>query len=156
LKKLEDDIANFISLKKIITSIISIKNTRGMDQVNIYQILKEQVYVHKNIERVFEMSQFVGDVIIIEFGVNIVECANTIIESIKRLRQDIKSGLNKEIPLIRIKDNTDLRDNEYKILIKGITVKQGFLEKDHGDEKAVIIIDELKEALLNNIQSIME
>lgn len=156
LKKLQDDIDNFLSLKKIITSIISIKNDRGMQQVSIYQILKEQIYIHKNIERVFEMSQFVGDVIIIEFGINIVECANTIIENIKKLREDIKSQLNKEIPLIRIKDNTDLKDNEYKIFIKGITVKQGLLEDGNTNEEATIITEALKEALICNIQSITE
>lgn len=156
LKKLQDDIDNFLSLKKIIASIISIKNDRGMQQVSIYQILKEQIYIHKNIERVFEMSQFVGDVIIIEFGINIVECANTIIDNIKKLREDIKSQLNKEIPLIRIKDNTDLKDNEYKIFIKGITVKQGLLEDGNANEKATIITEALKEALICNIQSITE
>lgn len=156
LKKLQDDIDNFLSLKKIITSIISIKNDRGMQQVSLYQILKEQIYIHKNIERVFEMSQFVGDVIIIEFGINIVECANTIIENIKKLRQDIKGELNKEIPLIRIKDNIDLEDNEYKIIIKEITVKQGLLENGNANEKATIIIEALKEALICNIQNLSE
>lgn len=156
LKKLQDDIDNFLSLKKIIASIISIKNDRGMQQVSIYQILKEQIYINKNIERMFEMSQFVGDVIIIEFGINFVECANTIIENVKKLRQDIKSEHNKEIPLIRIKDNPDLQENEYKIIIKGITVKQELLENSNTNEKAAIIIEVLKEALVCNIQIITE
>lgn len=156
LKKLQDDIDKLFSLKKIITSIIGIKNDRGMQHVSIYQILKEQIYIHKNIERVFEMSQFVGDVIIIEFGINIVECATTIIENVKKLRQGIKNELNKEIPLVRIKDNIDLEDNEYKIIIKGVTVKQELLEKGNVDEKTTIIIEALKEALICNIRSITE
>jgi Predicted transcriptional regulators len=156
LNKFRDDIDKLVSLTKIIASIISIKNDRGIQQVNVYQILKEQIYVHKSIERMFEMSQFVGDLIIIEFGVNIVECANVLIDSIKSLKQDLKSELNKEIPLVRIKDNTDLKDNEYRILIKGITVKQGLLENVQAIEKAGIITDELKQALIHNIQSIIE
>lgn len=154
LIKLQDDINSLLSLKNIINSIISIKNEVGIQQVNLYQILKEQIYIHKNMERVFEMSQFVGDVILVEFGINIVECGNTIIENIKILRQDIKKEYNKEIPLIRIKDNLELKDDEYRIIIKGITVKQELLENAPGNEKASTIIDGLKDALIFNIQSI--
>lgn len=154
LIKLQDDINSSISLKNIINSIISIKNEVGIQQVNLYQILKEQIYIHKNMERVFEMSQFVGDVILVEFGINVVECGNTIIENIKILRQDIKKDLNKEITLIRIKDNLELKDDEYRIIIKGITVKQELLADVPCNEKASMIINGLKDALICNIQNI--
>jgi len=155
LKKLQDNIDYFISLKQIIASIISIRDDIGMEEVSIYQILKEQIYIHKNIEGVFEMSQFVGDVIVIEFGLNIVEGATMLIDNIKRLRQDIKSEHNQEIPLVRIRDVDTLKDNEYKIMIKGITVKQGLLENKTTNERVDTIIDELKEATICNIQSVI-
>lgn len=156
LIKLQDDINSLISFKNIINSIISIKNEVGIQKVNLYQILKEQIYIHKNMERMFEMSQFVGDVILIEFGINIVECGNTIIEKIKILRQDLKKDLNKEIPLIRIKDNLELKDDEYRIIIKGITVKQELLVDAMSNEKVSIIIGGLKDALICNMQNILE
>jgi len=101
------------------------------------------------------MSEFVGDVIVIEFGLNIVEGAKVLIDNIKRLRLDIKSEHNQEIPLVRIRDVDTLKDNEYKIIIKGITVKQGLLENKTTDERVDAIIDELREAIMCNIQSII-
>lgn len=100
------------------------------------------------------MSQFVGDVVLVEFGINIVECANLIISKIKILREDIKKDLNQEIPLIRIKDNLELKDDEYKIIIKGITVKQGLLGIVDNNEKSNIIISALNEALSCNIKNL--
>lgn len=156
LQKLQGDIDNLLSLKKIISSIISIKDEKGMQYVSLYEILKEQIYIHKNIERVFEMSQFVDDIIIIEFGSNIVKGSNTIIENIKNLRQHIKSQFDKEIPLIRVKDNSNLDADEYKITIKNIVVKQELLEKSTEHEKPEIIVQALKEVLIFNLQSITE
>ncbi|WP_160687247.1 MerR family transcriptional regulator [Clostridium sp. C2-6-12] len=156
LRETEDNIKNLISLKNIITSIINIQNQTGMQSVNLYEILKEQIYIHKNMERMFEMSQFVGDIILVEFGINIVESANTIIDNIKLLREDIKDKLNKEIPLIRIKDNIELKDNEYRIIIKNITVKQELLDNITSNERASIILSKLKESLICNIRNLTE
>ena len=156
LIKLQDNINNLISYKNIIKSIISIKNEVGIQQVNLYQILKEQIYINKNMERMFEMSQFVGDVIIVEFGMNIVESGKTIIEDIKKLRQEIKKEYNKEMPLIRIRDNLELKADEYRIIIKGVTVKQESIDNAPGNEKAVTIVNRLKDALISNIQNIAE
>lgn len=154
LIKLQNDINSLVSLKNIITSIINIENEAGIQQVNLYTILKEQIYIHKTVEGVFQMSQFVGDVVLVEFGINIVECANLIISKIKILREDIKKDLNQEIPLIRIKDNLELKDDEYKIIIKGITVKQGLLGTVDNNEKSNIIISALNEALSSNIKNL--
>lgn len=154
LVKIQDDINRSISLKNIITSIISIKNDVGIGQVNIYDILKEQIYIHKNIERVFEMSQFVGDIILVEFGIHFVECGDTIINNIKTLRQDMKRDLKKEIPLIRIKDNLELNEDEYKVIIKGITVKRELLGNMPSNEKSNMLIHGLKDALICNLENI--
>lgn len=156
LIKLQDDINGLISLKNIISSIISIKNKVGIQEVNLYKILKEQIYIHKNIERVFEMSQFIGEIIIVEFGMNFVQCANEIIDNIKMLRQEIKKDINREIPLIRVKDNLELKDDEYKIIIKGITTKQELFSGNSDVDKVNVIIKSLKDAVICNIENIMD
>jgi len=113
LTKIQQEIDSLAALKKVIVSIVNIRGNKGIQHVNLYEILKEQIYIHKNIERVFEMSQFVGDIVTLEFGVNILACVNEIMDNIKTLRQDIRSKSGKEIPLIRLKDNVDLKEDEY-------------------------------------------
>ena len=155
-RKLHDDINNLISLRNIISSIIRIKNQNGIQKISIYQILKEQIYIHKKYERMFNVSQFVGDLVVVEFGVGLVESADNIIENIRNLRSEIKNKLNKEIPLVRIKDNTDLKENEYRIMIKDIIVRKEVLESVSSTEKATILTNGLKESLLYNIKNIIE
>jgi hypothetical protein len=155
-RKLHDDINNLVSLRNIISSIIRIKNQNGIQKISIYQILKEQIYIHKKYEGVFNVSQFVGDLVVVEFGIGLVESADYIIENIRNLRNEIKNELNKEIPLVRIKDNTDLTENEYRIMIKDIIVRKEVLESVSSVEKATLLANGLKESLLSNIKNIIE
>ena len=100
------------------------------------------------------MNQYVGDMIIIEFGINIVPCANELIKNIKELRKDIEGLTNKEIPLIRIKDNTNLKNDEYRILIKDVIIANETLENVADSEKVIEIMDALKKSISDNIDSI--
>lgn len=100
------------------------------------------------------MSQYVGDVIIIEFGENICKCAGDIINAVKSLRVELEKEYNEEIPLVRIRDVEDLKPNEYRILIKAVVVKSEDLENINALDRANKIIDDLKAALVSNINTI--
>ena len=101
------------------------------------------------------MNQYVGDMIIIEFGLNIVTCAKELIDSIKELRKDIESTINKEMPLIRIRDNTVLKGDEYIILIKGVIIEDETFENVKDSEKIIRIVTVLKKAIFANLDSVI-
>lgn len=154
LIKLHQEIDTLFAYKKIISSIIKIKQQQGAKNINFYQIIREQIYIHKNVERKIEMNQYVGDMIIIEFGINIVPCGNELIENIKKLRKDIEGITKKEIPLIRIKDNTNLKNDEYRILIKNVIIANETFENVENNEKVIKIVNALKKSINANIDSI--
>lgn len=154
LGELKDSLTNIAALKRLLESIITIKNKEGIEKVGLYQILKEQIYIHKNQEKVFQMSQFIGDLIVVDFGMGLVDHADTIIQGIRAMREQIKTETKCEIPLIRIKDELKLKENEYRIRVKGVTVKQELLDNVVQGEWAASLLNALKEALLCNIQSI--
>lgn len=151
LIKLEDNINSLLYFKKVVSSIIEIFKEQGAEQVNLQEILKQQVYVNKKLERMIEMSQYVGDVIIIEFGANVCTICQELINSVKKLRVDLEHKYKEKIPLIRIRDIDGLEANEYRIVIKGVTVRSENLESIQDADK---IINTLKTALIDNIKNI--
>lgn len=154
LAKIQDSINNLLYFKKVVSSIMKIRKEKGAKEVNFQEILKEQVYVNKKLERMIEMSQYVGDVIIVEFGENICQCAGDIINAVKSLRVELEKEYNEEIPLVRIRDVEDLKPNEYRILIKAVVVKSEDLKNINALDRANKIIDDLKAALVSNINTI--
>ncbi len=154
LASLQEEIDTLYAYKRVISSIIKLRDKQCSSSINLYQIIKEQIYLHKNIERMIDMNQYMGDMIIIEFGLNIVSCANKLIDSIKELRKDIESITNKEIPLIRIRDNTDLKNDEYRILVKGVIIEDETFENIDDSEKITRIVTALKDSINSNIDSI--
>lgn len=155
LASLQDEIDTLYAYKRVISSIIKLKDKQGSNSINLYQVIREQIYIHKSLERMIMMNQYVGDMIVIEFGLNIVPCANKLIDSIKELRKDIESTMNKEIPLIRIRDNTDLKNDEYRILIKGVIIEDEVFESINENEKITRIVTALKKSITSNINSII-
>ncbi len=154
LIKIQDDINSLIYFRKVVSSIINIRKEQGRDQINFQEILKEQVYLNKKLGRMIEMSQYVGDIIIIEFGINICTIGEEIIREVKKLRVELEDKYKKEIPLIRIRDKSELSSNEYRIVIKDIIVENENLENITNDDKTSKIIDALRKALIRNMENI--
>lgn len=154
LASLQEEIDTLYAYKRVISSIIKLRDEQSTNSINLYQVIREQVYIHRNLERMIMMNQYVGDMIVIEFGLNIVPCANKLIDSIKELRKDIESTMNKEIPLIRIRDNTNLKNDEYRILIKGVIIEDETFENIDNIEKITKIVATLKKSITSNINSI--
>ncbi len=154
LIKIQDDINNLIYFKKVVSSIIKIRKEQGAAQVNFRKVLNEQVYINKKLGRMIEVSQYVGEVITIEFGINVCNICEELISSVKQLRVELEDKYKEEIPLVRIRDMSDLNANEYRILIKGVVIKTESLESIPDKDRTKKIIDTLREALVANIKNI--
>lgn len=154
LLKMQDDINNLVYLKNVVSSIIKIRNEQSINKINLYEILKEQVYVIKKFERMIEMSQYIGDVIILDIGLNLCTIGNELISAVKKLRVELEDKYKVEIPLIRIKDAGDLKSDEYRVLVKGVVIKTESLEHVEDGYKVGKIIKDLTGALIDNIKII--
>lgn len=154
LMKIQEDINSLFYFQKVVSSIIKIHKEQGTRQVNFQEVLKEQVYVNRKLERMIEMSQYIGDVIIIEIGENVCNICGELINSIKQLRVELEDKYKEEIPLVRIRDTSDLNSDEYRILIKGIIVKNKSLENIADTDRIKKIINTLRTALVDNIKTI--
>lgn len=154
LLKIQDDINSLVYLKNVVSSIIKTRNEQSINKINLYEVLKEQVYVNKKFERMIEMSQYIGDVIVLDIGLNLCTIGNELISGIKQLRVELEDKYKVEIPLIRIKDTSDLKGDEYRMLVKGVVLKTESLEHVEDRYKVEKIIQALKEALIDNINII--
>lgn len=154
LINIQKDMDNLCAYKKVISSIIKIKLKQGANNINFYQLIREQIYIHKSIERRIQMNQYVGDMIVLEFGVNIVPCANELIDNIKEFRRQVESTTKKGMPLIRIRDIESLKNDEYRILIKGVIIEDETFENVDSSEKIIKIMNSLKKSINDNIDSI--
>lgn len=156
LIKIQDDIDNLYACKKVISSIMKVKHKQGTSNINFYEIIKEQIYIHKNIERRIHMNQFEEDMIILEFGTNIIPRADELIINIKEFRKQIESAINKEVPLIRMRDSEALKNEEYRILIKGVIIEDEILGNVEDSEKVIKIMASLKKAIKSNLDSVLK
>lgn len=135
--------------KGIIESIITVlKNNR---ELSLLEILKEQIYYHKNVEGIVSMSQFVHDEIILEFGEGIVPFAQEIIQTIRVLREEVEKEYGREIPLIRVRDVEELEHFNLTIKIRDITIKNENLERVKEEEIGKEIGEMLRQAINQNL-----
>lgn len=102
------------------------------------------------------MKQFEEDMIILEFGTSIIPCADELIGNIKEFRKQIESSINNEIPLIRMRDSEALKNEEYRILIKGVIIEDKIFENVDDREKAIKIMTSLKKSINSNLDSILQ
>lgn len=154
LKEIQEDMNSLRYFQKVVSSIIRIREEQGVEKVNLYEILREQVYINKKLGGIMEMSQYVGDTIIVEFGMKICDVAQEIIHCVKELRVELETQYGKEIPLVRIRDVIDLKPYEYRIVIKTIVVKNENLADMPQGEIPKEIIHQLKDALIRNMETI--
>jgi DNA-binding transcriptional MerR regulator len=154
LNKIQEEIDIKLSLKNVISSIIKINLKSGIKNITIHELLKDQIYIHNKIERMIKMTEYTGDVFIIEFGIEIVPFAQALIDGIVELRRDIEDQYKKELPLIRIKDNPDLAAYQYRILVKGVVTTDGVLEVNNSNILVTIIINDFKKIILSNIDTL--
>ena len=125
LNELDKKLNELNHYKAVISSFIKIGKSSGISNINIYQLLQDQIYIHKNDERMINMAKsYEGDIIRFELGVGIIplvdpEKGGKFLDMVKESRKTLESETSKSIPLIRILDNPELNELQYRISIKG-------------------------------------
>lgn len=134
LDELTSKLSELNYCKTVISSFISIGKALGIENVNVYQLLKEQIYIHNNDERMINMENlYEGDIIRLEIGLGIIPLItpqeNTkFFDDIKAMRNRLEAEANKNIPLIRVLDNDNLDTLQYRIIVKGKALVDNSLE----------------------------
>lgn len=119
-------------------------------------------------DEIDEMFDSLGvDALKITIGEDLVPFGNDLIASIKDLRKKIKSDTGLIIPQVRILDDSELQENEYKITIQEKTVFTGFtvpkedyavneittnLEKECIKNVELVLSNELTEKYMETVQ----
>lgn len=158
LKELNDKIDELNYSKYIIGSFIEMGKTIGINKVNIYQLLREQIYVHSKDERMINVEKsYEGDIIKLEFGIGILPLINpteSFLEMIKHMRNKLETELKRDIPLMRIMDNDKLNGLQYKISVKGQTLIDNDLEIVPDVDKVKEMVRYLESIIRANIDHI--
>ncbi|MCH4886198.1 MerR family transcriptional regulator [Acidaminobacter sp. JC074] len=148
LSQTDDDIQRLQYYKSIMESILKTSGSKEIHTSTLDAFLKEQIYLKE--ERWLYMTQ---KNITIDIGNNLIPIAlkeNTpnILTSIHEFRLDFHEVYGKPFELIRIKDNPDLEDDEYQILISDHVVHKASLSDLSPIQQIDIILSQLKALLL--------
>lgn len=152
---IKEEISALESVQSIVKSFLDMSNNVGIDNVNIYQLLSEQIYIHKKIERVINMSKYEGDILKIEIGKSIIPYANSIMDKIKLLRSSLKDKLEVEIPLIRLTDNDLISNSGYRISYKNNVVVDKKLNEQSISEEILDLMKNLEEIIIYNVKELV-
>jgi DNA-binding transcriptional MerR regulator len=155
LESIRNEINALTSLQSIVKSFLDMSNSVGIDNVNIYQLLSEQIYIHKKVERVINMNKFEGDILKIEIGKLLIPYASLIIDRIKALRSKLNEKFKVEIPLVRLTDSELISDSGYRILFKDNVIIDRQLRVESISEEILQLMKDLEEAIKSNISELV-
>lgn len=154
LAKIEDELHKLHMQKEMIKDILPQANKRHIETVHFYKLIEQQIYLKDYIQHIEGMKNYMKDMIEVQFGQNLIQelVEQELPRKIGELKEKLKGQMNKDIPLIRIRDNTELSVNQYTILIKGVVVTT----EEIVEEKCVVerILQALEKAVIQNQQLI--
>jgi flagellar biosynthesis protein FlhA len=120
--------------------VLVVAGTRMQKTLNKQQIEEEMLVEEQQIEEVRSPESVISllqvDPIEFEFGYGLIPLADTqqggdLLDRIIMIRRQCALELGLVVPVIRIRDNIQLKPNEYVIKIKGNTVARGELLLNH-------------------------
>lgn len=149
LNEVQIQVRQLDELKGLLIDLIKISQSEGTQNINFYELLKQQVYMRQGLERMDGMVRYTKEIIRIEFGEAVIEVAQELVSRITLLKKDIHTKLSKEIPLIRIRDDINLHKNQYRIMIKDMVIVSDTLQDEQ--DRVDTMIKSLESAILNNI-----
>ncbi|WP_127580642.1 flagellar biosynthesis protein FlhA [Paenibacillus koleovorans] len=123
-----------------IAGLLVLAAVRMQRNLNQKQAETEQLVEEQQIEEVRSPESVIGllqvDPIEFEFGYGLIPLADTqqggdLLDRVIMIRRQIALELGLVVPVIRIRDNIQLKPNEYVIKIKGNTVARGELLLNH-------------------------
>lgn len=160
LKELNEKLDELNYCKNIIGSFIKVGSNIGLKNINIYQLLKDQIYIHEKDERMINMvKNYEGEIIKLDFGFGVVSVCkpsenSNFLEEIKQMRSRIEKETNKEVPLIHVCDNGDLNDLQYRITVKGKILVDNNLENIKEADRGPEMLKYLEHIIKVNIDEI--
>lgn len=160
--ELGKQIKSLSETKRIVDSIVKISNENGIESVNLYQLLKELIYLNKNNEGMIGlMKHEYKDIIKVTVGKELIPICDPqqggiLLDAIKLMRKEIETKTNKKIPLIRVVDIETLNDYEYEIYIKDIKVFSDNLNAIDKNNYVKDIIGKLSQIIEKNMNEITE
>jgi flagellar biosynthesis component FlhA len=152
--EINNKISRLNNEKQILKTVLSVLSAHDVNEINVKDFIKEQIYFKNNNERLISMSKNVQD-IVIELGESLLPLADKqidgiLIDSIKNLRQELENKHNINFDLIRLRDNLDaLSPNEYRILKDSHVIVNNYLFCISTTEQAQHIVEELKNLILS-------
>lgn len=158
LKGLDSEINKLNNIKDILMSIIKIINTSGITNVNIYNLIREQIYINsRNERRLINMN---SDIIVVDFGIGIIPLFDRtqngiVLKKISEMRTELESSLNVKLPLIRVKDDTGLSEFQCIISLKGEKIVDFDLKTTDENKRADEIILNLKKVINEHLDEII-
>ena len=159
-QELDKQIKSLSGIKRIVESIVKISIENGIESVNLYQLLKELIYLNNNDERMISiMKNEYKDAIKVTVGKGLIPICDPqqggiLLSGIKSMRKDIEMKTSKKVPLIRVVDIETLNDYEYEIYIKDIKVFNDNLDAPNKNSFVQEIIGKLSEVVENNLDEI--
>lgn len=153
LTNLDIEFNNIIHKRQLIHSILNTFGSNDISKHNIQEIINEKIYFTQNNERLINMLSKTND-IIIEIGKNLIpsatsENANSLLPSIKSLRNELSNKFNINLEIIRVRDNTELLNTkEYRIIQNDSVLLQKHIESDDPLIQSDHIITNLKALVL--------
>lgn len=157
VNKIKGQIEELSNFKTILNSCIKISSELGVESVNFYNLLREQIYFNTKNERLVKM---VEDIIVVEIGVGLIPTVDPnqkgkVLDNVKIMRSKIEEKVGKKIPLIRIKDNEELKEFQLVIFVRGKSVYDGYLEDINEGERGEEILNQLQNVIENNLSDII-
>jgi len=156
ISDINNDINKLHNEKQILITILDLLSLKDDSKLNVKEHIKEQIYIQKNNERMFNIENY-KDNIIIEIGENLIPLANKqvngiLIDSIKSMRIELENHYNIKLDLIRVTDNLSLLSpNEYRIIKDGVQIILNSITGDNIIKDNNQIIKDLKNIILNRI-----
>lgn len=160
LSELDKRINELNYFKAVMEAFVKVGKSVGINNVNIYQLLKDQIYIQSINERMMNMEKrYDGDIIRLEFGMGIIPLispkeSSCLLGMIRDMRGKLESETDSRIPLIRVMDNGALDEWQYRISINGRILADNSLGLVPDAEKPAEIMRYLESLISSNIREI--
>lgn len=160
LNEIDEKISELNYFKAVIGSFIKIGRSLGINNINIYQLLKDQIYIHNNDERMKNMEKnYEGDIIRFELGMGVIPLVDpkengNFLDKIRHMRKKLEEETSRNIPLIRVLDNSELNELQYKISIKGKVLVDNNLALVPQEDRVFEMVRYLESVVKSNIDDI--
>lgn len=157
LSELNSEVNKLNNIKDILMSIIKMVNTFGITDINIYNLIREQIYINSKNERMINVN---SDIIVVDFGIEIIPLVDRtqngiVLKKVSEMREYLESSLNVKLPLIRFKDNLNLNEFQCIISLKGEKIVDLDLKTTDENKRSDKIISNLKKVITENLEEII-